>query len=292
VTAGPAPAGSYDPAHTTRGGLAAEIARLDAQAELTWSEEARILRELGVLGVGALLDVGCGPGVVLRRLRPAAPGTTVLGVDHDADLLARAGHEAAVARGSADALPFADASVGAVLMRYVLQHLPDPSAAVREAARVLRPGGTLAAVEVDAELWGACDPTFPTVRSINTRMAETQRRAGGDRSVGRRLTRLLAAGGLTDVVLRPFAVTSDGRDIADFAVHLGPDRLVPAVEDGRMSILDLGVATAVWERFRADPDAWVMLLGFVAAGRAPLGGARPKSESPFPSVHEEYDELG
>lgn len=108
MTAGPAPAGSYDPAHTTRGGLAAEIARLDAQAELTWSEEARILRELGVLGVGALLDVGCGPGVVLRRLRPAAPGTTVLGVDHDADLLARAGHEAPVARGSADALPFAD----------------------------------------------------------------------------------------------------------------------------------------------------------------------------------------
>jgi hypothetical protein len=100
-------------------------------------------------------------------------------------------------------------------------------------------------------------------------MAQAQSNAGGDRLVGRRLTRLLRSAGFTGIGLRPFAVTSDGHPMREFAPLLGPARLAPLVESGDLTLLELALATDRWRKFRDDPDAWVMLLGFVAFGRAP-----------------------
>ena len=59
-------------------------------------------------------------------------------------------------RGDATALPYADASVDAVVLTAVLGEIPDPGAALREIRRVLAPGGRL----VVGELFG--DPHFTT----------------------------------------------------------------------------------------------------------------------------------
>lgn len=63
-------------------------------------------------------------------------------------------------RGDATALPYEDASMDAVVLNAVLGEIPDPVAALREARRVLRPGGRL----VVGELFG--DPHFTTLAAL------------------------------------------------------------------------------------------------------------------------------
>ncbi|MER0446514.1 methyltransferase domain-containing protein [Streptomyces sp. Edi4] len=279
------PAGSYDPAHTTGGGLGGELARLEAQACLSFPEELGVLRQLGLPEHGVLLELGAGPGAVTRRLRTALPALDVVALDIDETLL---GHNTAkgAARvvGDAGRLPLRDACVDAVLLRYVLQHLPEPGAALAEVARVLKPGGRVITIEVDNGCWGLAEPVYPELGPIHAALAAAQRGAGGDRTVGRRMTRMLRAAGFDEVALRLFATSSDERPVADFAPHLGPQRLEPLVADGRLPLAALALAADRWRRFQEDPEAWVMLVGFVATGTAaraggggPEEGARPKA---------------
>src|SRR5690242_13609967 len=73
---------------------------------------------------GAVLDAGCGTGGLLARLAAACPGCGGVGVDLDPAACARAAAKSgrAVCAGSVDALPFADATFGAVLSADVLCH--------------------------------------------------------------------------------------------------------------------------------------------------------------------------
>lgn len=267
-----AAAGSYAPHATVAGGLPAELSRLERQALLTWEQEWEVLSDLGAPPGARLLDLGCGPGVVRDLLSRRLPDRRVVGVDVDVELLghARTGPwPAGLVAGRGTALPFADDSFSGVLARYVAQHLADPLPVLREAARVLHPGGWLACVDVDEQLWGVAEPTDPGLADVYRRAAGAQAALGGDRAVVRRLPRLLAQAGLVDVRVRPFAVTSLERPVSELAVHLGPERLLPALAAGRIAVGDYMRVSMAHQRLLADPDAYVLLLGFVITGRTP-----------------------
>lgn len=99
-----------------------------------------------------ILDIGCGPGILAKRL--TEDGASVTGVDPGEAALGKAREAVPAARfeaASAEALPFPDAHFDGAVMFNALHHVPDPAAALREAARILVPGGTLVVVEPLAE---------------------------------------------------------------------------------------------------------------------------------------------
>jgi ubiquinone/menaquinone biosynthesis C-methylase UbiE len=89
-----------------------------------------------------VLEAGCGTGLILSRLDRVAK--SAVGVDLSPGMLKHARARGLnVVHGSVTALPFADASFDTVCSFKVLAHVPDIDAALRELARVTRPGGHL-----------------------------------------------------------------------------------------------------------------------------------------------------
>jgi SAM-dependent methyltransferase len=102
-------------------------------------DELDVLRRFLGSGEGRCLDLGCGTGVAIPALTQL--GWTVVGVDVSEAMLARAHeHGAELHQASAEALPFDDASFDAGISLWLHTDIDDFAAALREAARVLKPG--------------------------------------------------------------------------------------------------------------------------------------------------------
>lgn len=88
-----------------------------------------------------ILDAGCGTGLNLRHLPVGSTGIDIN--PRNIELVARRLPNHKVVEGDIEAMPFADDTFGTVLCTEVLEHVPNPDAAIREFRRVLRPGGVL-----------------------------------------------------------------------------------------------------------------------------------------------------
>jgi len=127
---------------------------------------ARLLDDLDLPRTGVLLDVGCGSGQTMQWFAERHRGWRVVGLDVATDGLAaaRALGVTTVCAASALDLPVPDASVDLVVTLDVLQHLPlagGDQRAIREIARVLKPGGhVFLRTNAQAFPHTADDPTF------------------------------------------------------------------------------------------------------------------------------------
>jgi SAM-dependent methyltransferase len=92
---------------------------------------------------GVLLDVGCGNGKYVTRIRSQRPDLTVVGLDISPGILSSVPPPVAVA--DAAALPVTDQSTAAVLAMHMLYHVDNVDTALAEVVRVLPPGGILLA---------------------------------------------------------------------------------------------------------------------------------------------------
>jgi SAM-dependent methyltransferase len=102
-----------------------------------------LIRHYGGLKPGMrILDVGCGLGAYVRKLR--AISDDVYGVDIDPDKVAQAQKELPhIYQAPAEELPFPEAYFDAILLHEVIEHVHDDRQALREACRVARAGARL-----------------------------------------------------------------------------------------------------------------------------------------------------
>jgi SAM-dependent methyltransferase len=142
-----------------------------------------ILDALALEPEDRLLDVGCGGGLLLRDA--LALGAAVTGLDHSEEMVRLARErapEAEVVLGSAERLPFGDASFTAIAMSIVFFFLPEPSAVLRECRRVLARGGRLAVYTTSPALRGTPAAPEPLASRGNfyedEDLVELARRAG------------------------------------------------------------------------------------------------------------------
>ena len=127
------------------------------------STQWRLVAQAGIAPGATVLEIGAGTGTVLLLAKRAVGTATVTGLDPDPRALAiahrraaREGVEVRLDHGYADRLPYADGSVDRVLSAFMLHHLPgaEKAAALREAHRVLAPGGSLHIVDLGGEQRG------------------------------------------------------------------------------------------------------------------------------------------
>jgi demethylmenaquinone methyltransferase/2-methoxy-6-polyprenyl-1,4-benzoquinol methylase len=192
-----------------------------------------LVSRLDVSPQDAVLDVATGTGLVARELVRRF-GCSVVGVDQSPEMLAVAadrtrGLPISLVEGRAEQLPFADGEFAALTCTYLLRYVDDPRATVRELARVVRPGGTIAMLEfaVPRVLWR---PPWEAWVRIGLPVAGLLISPGW-REVGRFL----------------------GPSIRGFWERNDPVELFRAagVEDVRERRLSLGGAVVVWGRRRS-----------------------------------------
>jgi SAM-dependent methyltransferase len=197
------------------------MATLRASREAWWDDHfTDLLVEALPADVGLLVDVGCGLATAALTLLPRLPKMEYVGVDVDGGRLDAArrdlaavglGQRVELKKGDATELPVGEALADAVLTVMTLQHLPDVPAALRDALRVLRPGGQLVAVEPDNlgqrfYFDGALDQIDAAIRALCE--AHRHRRAPADLGIGPRVPGLMAEAGFVDVDARAHAIHS------------------------------------------------------------------------------------
>jgi ubiquinone/menaquinone biosynthesis C-methylase UbiE len=168
-----------------------------------------ILTLLGVQPGWRTLDIGTGFGPIPMELAALAP-IEATGIDTDTAVLREADRVRAevesrggfhiesqvnFAAGDAYELVQDNQSTDLVTARFVLQHLRDPSAAVSEMARVVRPGGLVCVIDVDDGLSVTYPEPSAAFRLLADAVSAMQTIHGGDRDIGRKLPSMLDRGG-------------------------------------------------------------------------------------------------
>lgn len=180
-----------------------EIQRLMLQGRLHNDFTDHALRRAGLRPGMRVLDVGCGPGdVSMIAARLVGQAGAVVGVDAAADVIELARTRAAeqgLQTISFEATPIADISpdepFDAVIGRLILMHLPDPVAALRHLAALVRPGGLIVFCESDITPVYSV-PELPLFAAVKDAFARAFRGAGVDPAFGGKLHTVFRRAGL------------------------------------------------------------------------------------------------
>lgn len=234
----PLPSGCY-PIERRSG----EIERLRIQAAAMAFDATVMLDRIGVRPGWCCLDLGCGAGGILDLLAErVGPAGLALGLDADPVLLAAArqglGDRPGMALVASDGYRAAlrAESFDLVHVRFVASTAGFVEDLLREALRLVRPGGVLAFQEPDTETL-RCHPPHPAWDRLKQALQAAFVAVGGDTRLARRLYGLLRRAGLEDVQYRPFLVgVTSGQPMTDY--------LPATVESVRGTLLGKGLIDA------------------------------------------------
>jgi SAM-dependent methyltransferase len=185
------------------------------------SESARLHHQASGLGLllhegiryppgSMVLEAGCGVGAQTLLLARNSPGTKFVSVDISSDSLNRARQHVTdeglpnVSFCQADIgnLPFPDETFDHVFVCFTLEHVPDPLLALGNLRSVLKPGGTVTAIEGDHGS-ALFHPDTAAAHQVIDCLVLLQQQAGGNALIGRELEHLAEDAGFIDVRVYP-----------------------------------------------------------------------------------------
>jgi SAM-dependent methyltransferase len=213
--------------HNVGGAAAAGAAAryLDAMMRVLAAQKQQSI-ELMRLGPGmSVIEIGCGNGHDAEALaKLVGPAGQVVGIDASQELVAQATERTASLGlplrfqvDDAQALAFPDNSFDAARVDRVLQHLDDPVQAVREMARVVRPGGRIVAIEPDWQTMTVAGVDNDVTRAVVRYKADINITHG---TIGRELRRLLVEVGCAEVTAEQASITFGQLATTDFVLGL------------------------------------------------------------------------
>jgi SAM-dependent methyltransferase len=217
-----------------------------------------------------LLDVGSGPGTITADLARLVGEVVALEISDDAAALTRAElarHgvvDADVRVGDVHALDLPDDAFDVVHAHQVLQHVADPVAALREMARVTRPGGVVAVRDSDyaAFAW------YPRLAGLDRWLELYQAAAranGGEPDAGRHLLAWAHAAGLDDVTATSSTWCFATPESRAWWGGMWAERVTGSaladqlLREGRASEPELEAVAEAWRTWAADPDGWISI---------------------------------
>lgn len=217
-----------------------------------------------------ILDVGCGLGHEVRRLSQViGPGGRVVGLDKNEAMIVEARRRSfdtplpiQYVTGDALHLEFKDDSFDLCRAERVLRYVEEPEQALREMARVTRPGGYTAVFDFDSDQTIVDMPD----RVLARRVADVLDAAVPSAWIGRQLVRLCVQAGLSDVVAVPHVVLFRSPQLAVYKRLVG-STLSRAVEAGTLDEADLARWWTWLEKADSDGAFFTATLGFVVVAR-------------------------
>jgi trans-aconitate methyltransferase len=158
-----------------------------------------------------VLEAGCGVGAQTVTLSARSPKTRFTSIDVSPESIAaaRARNLPNVEFRVADLFTMPVETFDHVFVCFVLEHLPDPVAALRRLKTMLRPGGTITVIEGDHRS-AYFHPDSAAAQDAIDCLVTVQREAGGDALIGRRLYPLLREAEFQEVDVSPRMVYVDG----------------------------------------------------------------------------------
>jgi SAM-dependent methyltransferase len=221
---------------------AAEDERLVVQGALFDPLTRRLLQQAGLEPGMRVLDLGSGAGNVARLAAElVGPRGSVVGIERDPAAVTLAQRRTGMANvefrvGDVQTLEGAGDGFDAVVGRLVLMYLPDPVAALRQAAARVRPGGLVCLHEADlGYLWAS--PQAPLWAQVRGWLLETLEKAGVSSRMGPSLFTMFRAAGLPGPRLLVETFAQGGPDAPAWGWANVVSGVVPLMER-------LGVTTA------------------------------------------------
>jgi len=252
----------------------AEIRRLNAQVDLFWPVESEALIRFGLRDGINVLDCGCGPGRLLELIQRRFPSSKCSGIEID-PLLVETGrqHLAAsglphctIQQGSAEQPGLPLANYDFIVMRLVLEHIPDPVAALRSVSSLLRPGGRLAVISNDFDFHLRTSPSVPELEQLYMAYRASRRKDGGDPCIGRRVPHLLIDSGLklvgAEIEIIHNALVGDG----PFLKAEGAGIPAQLVKSGFLDTNVLDAMTRSWRNMLNTPGHSITRPLWIAVG--------------------------
>lgn len=264
---------------------AVEIRRLNAQVDLFWSMESELLSKYGLSDGMRVLDCGCGPGRLLELMKRRLPALDCVGVEIDPLLveaaqrhLAEAGiSNCTVQQGSAQAPGLSASSFDFITLRLVLEHVPEPAAALSALSALLKPGGRLVVISNDFDFHLRTSPPVPELDQLYQAYCASRRKDGGDPCIGRRVPRLLLDAGFRLVGAEIELAHSAILDDTPFLKAEGGGIPAQLVNAGFLEASVLDQMTRSWRTMLGEPGHCIARPLWVAVGERPLPGAAMSS---------------